>query len=324
VSGVSVKVDGTERCNVAPCIVKDLKAGMHLVSASANGLQASADRAVVLESGGQVAQHIALSAEERSTAGLSVAAIGTGLHVQVDGRDVGAPPVTLNDVTPGEHTVRILGAERYYQPYEEVVRLERGEVRSLGPVRLRVLRGRLDLRAGAGSDGAAVAVDGKRVWRLPTSIELSPEESHEVSAVKAGYPEFNQEVVFDGSAERTVNIAFGSDRAASNAAYQAAYQPGANSAPRSFVSSSTTKSSHSVAAAPAPAAASGGTATLDLNSTPPAAVVVNGRPLGTTPIRGVHVGAGKQTVVFVHPTMGRKVASATVAPGGRAAIGVKF
>jgi hypothetical protein len=299
---------------------------MHLVSASANGLQASADRAVVLESGGQVAQHIALSSEERSTAGLSVAAIGTGLHVVVDGRDVGAPPVTLNDVAPGEHTVRILGADRYYQPYEETVRLDRGEVRSLGPVRLRVLRGKLDLRAGEGSEGAAVSVDGRRIWHLPASIELSAEESHEVSAVRPGYAEINQEVVFDGTAERSVNIAFpgsgGGDQA---------YHPSnaASHAGPSSISTTTTRTTTRGLAAAAPAVAApstggGGTATLDLSSTPPAAVVVNGRPLGTTPIHGVHVGAGKQTVVFVHPSLGRKVASATVAPGGRAAIGVKF
>jgi hypothetical protein len=301
VSGVSVRIDGTERCNAAPCIVKDLKPGMHLVGASANGLQSSADRAIVLESGEQVAHHVMLSGEERSTAGLSVAAIGTGLHVLVDGREVGAPPVTLNDVTPGEHTVRILGPERFYQPYEEVVKLERGEVRSLGPVRLRVLRGRLELRAGDGSDGAAIAVDGRRVWHLPATIETT------------------QEIVFDGSAERTVTIAFGSDgfgSAAPPATYHAA-----NSAPH--LTAMAPRSTKSIAAPAAPAAATG-VATLDITSTPPAAVVVNGRPLGTTPLRGVHVGAGKQTVLFVHPSLGRKVASANVAPGGRAAIGVKF
>jgi hypothetical protein len=320
VPGVSVRVDGTERCTSAPCVVKDLKAGMHLVSAAGAGLQASADRAVVLESGEQVAHHIVLSGEERSTAGLSVAAIGTGLHVQVDGRDVGAPPVTLNDVTPGEHTVRILGAERYYQPYEEVVRLERGEVRSLGPVRLRVLRGRLDLRSGDGSDGAMVSVDGRRVWHLPASIELSAEESHEVTAVKAGYNALTQEVVFDGTAERAVTISFGPDLGGA---------AGPAPAPAFHVATSTASRAPSSAHASAPAAAvavapTSGVATLDITSTPPAAVVVNGRPLGTTPLHGVHVGAGKQTVLFVHPSLGRKVASANVAPGGRATIGVKF
>jgi hypothetical protein len=46
--------------------------------------------------------------------------------------------------------------------------------------------------------------------------------------------------------------------------------------------------------------------------------------MGTTPLHNVHVGAGKQTVLFVHPSLGRKLASTNVAPGGRATIGVKF
>jgi hypothetical protein len=318
VPGVSVRVDGTERCNSAPCIVKDLKPGMHLVSASATGLPTSADRAVVLEPGEQVAQHVVLSTEERVTAGLSVAAIGTGLHVTVDGRDVGAPPVTLNDIAPGEHTVRILGDDRYYQPYEEVVRLDRGEVRSLGPVRLRVLRGRLELRASEGAEGATVAVDGRRISHLPTTVELSADESHEVTADKPGYPEFNQDVVFDGTAERRVTIAFGSEASGAAPTYRAM-----QSAPVERAMAPTRSRATSAAIAAAPAAPAG-TATLDITSTPPAAVVVNGRPMGTTPLHNVHVGAGKQTVLFVHPSLGRKLASANVAPGGRATIGVKF
>ncbi|HEX4335896.1 MAG TPA: carboxypeptidase regulatory-like domain-containing protein [Polyangiaceae bacterium] len=327
VSGVAVRVDGMERCTSAPCIVKDLKPGMHLVSASGSGLEPSADRAIVLEPGEQVAHHVVLSGEERATAGLSVAAIGGGLHVTVDGRDVGAPPVTLNDVAPGEHTVRIVGDERFYQPYQEVVKLDRGEVRSLGPVRLRVLRGQLELRAGEGADGATIAVDGRRVQRLPASIELSADESHEVTASKPGHPEFTQEVVFDGTAERAVTVSFGPDAASAVASEPVHHAASATSTRSAMASAAPTRSravSSSTTAPAVAAAAPAGTATLDITSTPPSAVVVNGRPLGTTPLHNVHVGAGKQTVLFVHPSLGRKVASANVAPGGRASIGVKF
>jgi hypothetical protein len=65
-------------------------------------------------------------------------------------------------------------------------------------------------------------------------------------------------------------------------------------------------------------------ATLDVVSTPSANVVINGRPMGSTPLRGVKVPAGPQTVVFVHASLGRKIASTSVAPGGRGTVGVKF
>jgi hypothetical protein len=43
-----------------------------------------------------------------------------------------------------------------------------------------------------------------------------------------------------------------------------------------------------------------------------------------TPLKGVKVSPGKQTIVFVHPDLGRKVASANVAAGARTTVGVKF
>ncbi len=64
-------------------------------------------------------------------------------------------------------------------------------------------------------------------------------------------------------------------------------------------------------------------ALLDIVSTPPAAVVVNGRPLGHTPLRGVRVEPGPQAIVFIHPDLGRKVVS-TVVSAGRRSVSMSF
>jgi hypothetical protein len=313
VKGLSVRIDGAVRCNAAPCEVKDLKPGTHLVAAGAPGFVESAERAFVLDPGEQAAQHVTLSREERVRAELSVAAIGDGLHVFVDGRDLGAPPVSLHDVEPGTHLVRVAGSN-YYQPYEESVRLDTGELRSLGPVRLKVLRGRLELLAGSGADGARIEVDGKRVSKLPAALELSAADAHEVTAERPGFSDFTQQVVFDDVAERTVNVSLDpvstplrpvvAPRQVGHALF-APRPPGHVDAP---VKSSVAR----------------GPAFLDITSSPKANVVVNGRPLGSTPLRGIRVDAGPQTIVFVHPELGRKVASTTVSPGGHATVGVHF
>ena len=52
-----------------------------------------------------------------------------------------------------------------------------------------------------------------------------------------------------------------------------------------------------------------------MNSIPVSNVILNGRPLGPTPKVGVQVPPGPQTVVFVHPQLGRKVMSANVGAG---------
>ncbi len=79
-------------------------------------------------------------------------------------------------------------------------------------------------------------------------------------------------------------------------------------------------SSKSDATKPEPAAA----AKLNINSIPRANVVLDGRPLGMTPQIGVSVSPGSHTVVFVHPELGRKVASTSVKAGGTSSVGVRF
>jgi hypothetical protein len=80
------------------------------------------------------------------------------------------------------------------------------------------------------------------------------------------------------------------------------------------------------AADPAPAqpVVASGNGTLNINSIPVANVVLDGRPIGSTPILGLSVSAGPHTVVFVHPEQGRKATSVKVEPGKTATAAVRF
>ena len=70
------------------------------------------------------------------------------------------------------------------------------------------------------------------------------------------------------------------------------------------------------ASAPAAAAAQGGEGSLNINSIPPSSVVLDGKPIGNTPQRGVSVSAGTHTVLFVNAEQGfKKQVSVTVAAG---------
>jgi hypothetical protein len=315
VKGLSVRVDGVERCASSPCEVKDLASGTHLVSAAAPGFAPGVERALVLEAGEHAAHHVTLVTEQRAHSELSVSAIGSNLRVVIDGQDLGAPPVTIHDVAPGTHSVRVLGNSGYYEAYDQSVNVEPGELRSLGPIRLRVLKGRLELTDGADSEGAYVTVDGRRVGHLPTEIDLSAGDSHEIQARKRGFMDFTRQVVFDGNANQNVEITL---TPAEGGATQSS--PSYASAPAP-VRSSSAVASRPATQASAPASSPG---LLDITSTPPSRVVVNGRPMGMTPLHGVRVEPGHQTVVFVNPDLGRRIASANVASGGRAKVGVTF
>jgi len=53
-------------------------------------------------------------------------------------------------------------------------------------------------------------------------------------------------------------------------------------------------------------------------------VLLDGRPVGRTPVSGVSVPPGSHSVVFIHPEKGRKAAGVTVKPGQSTGVGVRF
>jgi hypothetical protein len=69
---------------------------------------------------------------------------------------------------------------------------------------------------------------------------------------------------------------------------------------------------------------SGAPGKLNINSIPSTNVVLDGRPVGRTPITGLSVSPGAHTIVFIHPESGRKVQSTTVEPGATRNVGVRF
>jgi hypothetical protein len=63
---------------------------------------------------------------------------------------------------------------------------------------------------------------------------------------------------------------------------------------------------------------------LTINSVPASTVVLDGRPMGMTPLVGVSVSPGAHSVIFVHPEHGRKAASVSVEPGASRGVSVRF
>jgi hypothetical protein len=66
-----------------------------------------------------------------------------------------------------------------------------------------------------------------------------------------------------------------------------------------------------------------GSGTLSITSIPPSNVVLDGRPLGPTP-QEVSVSPGAHSIVFIHPTKGRKALRIEAAAGTRGVASVSF
>jgi serine/threonine-protein kinase len=327
IDGVQVYVDGSQRCDASPCQVTDLSRGVHFVKVAAAGYTTTAPKAVKINAGEESAENVELARGSEGS-GLKVVAEGTGLRLSVDGKDYGPLPQEIKDLSPGEHTVKIDGGERY-ESLEQKVMIEADKLFSMAP-KLKVKKGLATIKAGSNADGAKVLLvsgsERRPVPSLPLRVDITSDKPYSIVATKKGFSDYKQNIEFeDGQAERTFVVDLGSGEAAPEED-----KKDSAPAPHSAAPSTPRPSAPSAPAAPAapvekpaPVAASG-KGTLNINSIPVSNVILDGKPLGQTPKVGVSVSPGAHTVIFVHPEHGRKAKSVTVEAGKTAAAIVRF
>jgi hypothetical protein len=239
---------------------------------------------------------------ERNQASLAVDVKGADVRVLLDGQDRGQPPLLLTGLAPGSHSLAILGS--FYAPFEQPVTLVNDRVSTIVP-KLELVHGSIDLPAGAEADGARVEVVGggerRELTTLPLKLEAGPGE-YQIRAKKAGFPPFETSVTLSAaSPDIAVVVEFG--KTAHGGAYRAL-----------TASSDDSTSPNDAPALNGTASTASGTGSLNITSSPPSSVVLDGRPLGKAP-RIVDVPAGSHTVVFIHPKYGRQSVTVNTLPG---------
>ncbi len=330
VDTVQVFVDGHKQCDTSPCVVRDLStSNAHIVKIKAPGYANAADQPVNIKAGEDVVVNIDLTPSAGGS-GLKVSAAGSGLKLWVDGKEFGALPQDIKDITTGEHTIKVGGSDRY-ETYEEKVTVSSDDQKVVGPLKLKVLRGVADIEPGTNADGAKVMLvsgsEKRALTKLPTRIDITTDKEWKLVASRKGYSDFETPLSFDtGEAERTfkIDLSKAGQAAAEETAHVAvaprpASTPPTHKTPTAPVALTTPAPTKT--APPKPAAGQG---TLNANSIPVSSVIVDGRPMGTTPKMGLSVAAGTHTVVFVHPEHGRKVVTVNVAAGQTATAATRF
>lgn len=343
IDSVQILLDGKKQCDTSPCVATGIKAGPHIVKVTAAGYS-SGTQAVKVASGDEAVLNMQLSAASEGT-GIKISAEGTGLKLWVDDKEIGPLPQELKDLAPGEHSVRIAGNDRF-APYEEKVTVVADQIKNIGPLDLKVVRGLAMIEPGENADGAKVLLvsgsEKRQIPKLPYRVEISTDKGYQLVASKKGFATTTVNVAFDpGKDQKRFVIDLHRDGDASGTTESAEAAPQAvahaTTATRSHTSSSTSSSSTKTKIAssispppaaptpktPAPAAAAG-QGTLNINSIPQSNVLLDGRPLGKTPRAGVSASAGSHTVVFIHPEHGRKTVSVNVAAGKTATAAVRF
>jgi len=327
IDGVQVYVDGSQRCDASPCQVTDLSRGVHFVKVAAAGYTTTAPKAVKINAGEESAENVELARGSEGS-GLKVVAEGAGLKLSVDGKDYGPLPQELKDLSPGEHSIRIDGGERY-ESMERKVTVEPDKLTTLEP-KLKVKKGLATIKAGSNADGAKVLLvsgsERRPVPSLPLRVDITSEKPYSIVASKKGFSDFKQNIEFeDGQAERTFVVELGASSTTDAL-------PEKEEKRDSDLSSAGKHQSTAPAPTPRPTpavkedkpAVASGKGTLNINSIPVSNVILDGKPLGATPKTGLSVSAGPHTVIFVHPEHGRKAKSVTIEAGKTATAIVRF
>jgi hypothetical protein len=251
-----------------------------------------------------------------------------GVQVSLDGQPRGLSPLLLRNLSPTAHRLRLDG-NRGYAAYEQTIVLEPGKVLAIEPVLVPV-RAVIDIRAGANAEGALIELigDGRRreFRELPARVEVTPSESYRVRAQRPGYRDYSAEISFDeAELEKVVQVEFAPVAAASLPLVQRS--PSAPLLPPAAAQLAKPNQDSGgetlVRVKPGAGAALDGSASLSVNSIPISTVIVDGRPQGLTP-KVLSVTPGVHSVVFLHPSLGRRSLGVDVSAGTTAVAAVRF
>jgi|GEM_PF-1409739 len=240
----------------------------------------------------------------RATARLRAFGEGPDLSLALDGKVFGALPQELQGLAPGEHTVVITGGPRY-RAFQSRVTLSPGVLTSIGPVKLVVAKGLAKIVPGEGAEGAEVTLEAGdwhgRVPALPVELDIETDQPYVLVARKAGYVTYQQPVTFeDGQAQKTFSVTLDelASAAASTEPRPARARPGSAAETRPAREAQPAR-----AAQPARstrAAVPIAKPTLTITSTPASYVLLDGVPVGTTPLNDLPVTSGTHRIIFIN------------------------
>jgi hypothetical protein len=313
VDDVTIFIDGRPLCDVSPCRIKGLTPGMHTLRASAPNLASQAEETVEITAGDEATYNIDLLAvaPEVRSGGMRVPAAEVPLTLFVDGKRVGKLPQEVSGLSAGKHWIK-LDPEDGSSAIEKSVNVLAGEIVEVEPKAAKRDKALVTIRLGRGSEGAQVTFDDAFLLDFPAELELEPNTVHTLAATKPGYEDLTLDVeVADGETEKLIEVSL------------SPLEGGARK-------SRPAKVARKPASKPAPTTASTALADatqglLNISSVPPSQIILNGRPLGSTPKTGITVpGDSLQTIVFVHPKMGRRRAQKFVPAGKERTVSIRF
>jgi len=318
VGPVDVYVDDRKVCSSSPCLVRDLEPGIHDVYAESVGYAPTATKGVEIEAGSASKFEMDLAADDGT---IKVAGAHPGIELHVDGKKAGSLPQNLEGLSAGTHELRFAGSDRY-EPLTKTVTVKAGKVEDLGEIELKVIKGHATFEVATEdtrmrlvpSEGEPREIDADEIEDGEIELDIDASKEWTLEACSVGHEMLDMPIAFpDGKAERTFEVELEQDGSMTRDRLA------------SWCRSEPKKPAVDGKSAAVGKPAVGTPGKVSFNSIPPsAAVLLDGRPVGRTPMGGVSVPPGTHSVVFIHPKKGRKATSVTVKAGQNTGVGVRF
>ncbi len=245
------------------------------------------------------------------TGGFTLESSPPGAKVFLDGAELGGvTPLRVGNLVPKAHTVKL--ELRDFRPQTINVDVKPGQDQSLPRVVLQPLRVRVRIVSVPSGGDVSVSRGGERraLGHAPVDVTLENDGAPwAVEVSKSGYQNFEQSVVLD-SGERDITVRAELSRSGGGGGEASAPSPAPVArAPRA---SRPEPRPERVVERPEPrpeprdepvasSSGGGGTGTLRINSRPWSQVVIDGRPIGSTPQMNVPLSEGTHKVTLINP-----------------------
>lgn len=330
IEAATIYVDGREECKFAPCKLK-LEPGSRSIRVTAG--QLAGRQTVSIEGGGKVQITIPLGVapdtappdsaepEQPKTPPKLILASGMGSDVKikvfVNDEDKGELPITLDALAAGDVKLRFEGGEKYGK-VEKLVTLEPGKELKLEDIKLPLLE--VTVKFELLTRGATVKLisegDEKDLTFRANKAEMKLDTSKKwtVEAELKGYDTFSKTIDFDGAGE-VLDFSIELQKEEE--------KPEPAPEPVSTGPGPTTPGPEPPGPDPTPVPAND-FGFINANSRPPSKVLIDGKPMGGTPVMGHKVKPGSHSIVFKHPELGTRATSVTVAAGQTKTASVVF
>lgn len=202
VAGATVLVGGEVKGRT-PLSGIELAAAEHEITIRAEGY-AEFSRTVEIEGLGR--RQTFTAALIPASASVTVQSKTTGAALWVDGKQIGALPVTV-ELPAGTREIEIRAPG--HKPWKQSIAVTAGQPQAIGPVALAPADAQL--RVASEPTGASVALDGRYAGTTPTTLALSPGREHRITFSKQGFGTASRTVRLERAEERNLSVTLSSE-----------------------------------------------------------------------------------------------------------------